>query len=327
MNVPTLDEIRAAATALEGRIVKTPLVRMSDGKMREHLPEGTVVDLKLELFQNAGSFKARGALLSIDALDKQARSNGVTAVSAGNHALAVSWAANREGVDAKVVMPKTADPVRIEGCQKLGTEVVLVDDIHAAFTEMDRIVEEEGRTAIHPFEGRCLTLGTATCGLEIIEALPELDVMIVPIGGGGLISGISLACKLLSPQCQIIGVEPYGADAFYRSMEAGSPQKIPEVKTIADSLGAPLTMPYSYGIASKNIDHVVRIEDDEMLKAMALLFGALKIAPEPACAATTAAMIGPLKEQLKGKNVAAIACGSNISEQKFGDFMQRARKL
>ena len=184
IDAPSLDEIRKSANQLEGRIVKTPIVNITDSKMAAYLPEGADVNIKLELFQHAGSFKARGALLSIDAMDGRARENGVTAVSAGNHALAVSWAANSEGVDAKVVMHKKADPVRVEGCRKLGAEVVLADDIHSAFSDMEAIVENEGRTAIHPFEGKYLTLGTATCGLEIINSVPELDVMIVPIGGG-----------------------------------------------------------------------------------------------------------------------------------------------
>ena len=321
MNGPSLEEIRNAAASLDGRIVKTPIVNITDGKIAEYLPDNSDVSLKLELFQHAGSFKARGALLSLDALDASARERGVTAVSAGNHALAVSWAANREGVDAKVVMHKKADPVRVEGCRKLGAEVVLADDIHSAFGTMDAIVTAEGRTAIHPFEGQHLTLGTATCGLEIIEALPDLDVMVVPIGGGGLISGIGEAIKRVSPECRIIGVEPYGADAFHQSLEQGKPMSIPEVKTIADSLGSPKTMPYSFAVASRNVDKLVRIHDEEMLKGMSLLYDTLKIVAEPACASTLAAVIGPLHDELTGKKVGIIACGSNISMARFSELL------
>ena len=147
---PSLREIEAAAEALAGRIVATPVAALASDRIRAHLPPDSQVAIKLELFQHAGSFKARAALLHVDRLDAEARRRGVIAVSAGNHALAVSWAACRGGVSAKVVMPKTADPVRIAGCEALGGEVVLVDDVQAAFATMERIVEAEGRYAIHP---------------------------------------------------------------------------------------------------------------------------------------------------------------------------------
>lgn len=281
--------------------------------------------MKLELLQNAGSFKARGALLSVDALTEKQRRNGVTAISAGNHALAVAWACQRENVSAKLVMPKHADPIRMEGCEALGAELVLMDDIHAGFVEMDRIVNEEDRTAIHPFEGVQRTLGTATCGLEIMRDCPDLDALVVPIGGGGLISGIAHVAKLLKPDIEVIGVEPFGADTMYQSLQKGEPLRIDKVDTIADSLGSPLTMPYSFGIVQNTVDDIVRISDQEMIDAMALLFDALKISPEPACAASTAALIGPLKERMPNKRVGVIACGSNISGEKFAAYLAAAQ--
>lgn len=324
---PSISGIRRAAEALAGRVIQTPTVPLASGQIRPFLPDDAAVTVKLELFQHAGSFKARGALLSVDALDTDQRERGVTAVSAGNHALAVAWASHRESVSAKLVMPKKADPVRVSGCRALGAEVTLVDDIHAAFAEMDRIVEEEGRTAIHPFEGKYMTLGSATCGLELIAQHPDLDTIVVAVGGGGLIGGLGRACKLLSPECRIIGVEPMGADSLYRSFREGKPVAIPAVDTIADSLGSPTALPYSFGVAQANVDEVVRIHDDEMLKAMAHLYDALKIAAEPACAAAVAALIGPLREQLRGKHVGVVACGSNIGEQQFVDYMTEGRTL
>ncbi len=324
---PALDEIKGAKKSLNGRIVDTPMVALSSDRIRPFLPADAQVSIKLELFQHAGSFKARGALLSMDALDDEARGRGVTALSAGNHALAVAWAAHREGVAAKLVMPDYADPVRIEGCKALGADVVLVDNIASAFTEVDRIAADEGRVQIHPFEGKWLTLGTSTCGLEIITQHPDLDAVIVPVGGGGLISGVARAVKLMSPDCQVIGVEPVGADSLYQSFQQGKPVKIERVDTIADSLGAPMALPYSFGIARANVDDVIRIEDHEMLRAIAILYDTLKIAAEPACAASTAALIGPLRDRLEGKRVAVIACGSNIGEQKFTEMLTKGRAL
>lgn len=324
---PSLHDIEQASAQLTGRIVATPVVALASDRARPHLPEATEVTVKLELFQHAGSFKARGALLNVDALDTATRRRGVTAVSAGNHALAVSWAAGREGVHAKVVMPRSADPVRVAGCRALGAAVVLVDDVHAAFEEVDRIVESEGRFFIHPFESPITALGTATCGLEFARQAKDLDALVIPIGGGGLIAGMARTFKLVAPACRVIGVEPEGADSMYRSFEAGAPQSIPKVQTIADSLGAPKALPYSFGLARAHVDQLVRIRDDDMLRAMTLLYDALKIAVEPAGAAATAALMGPLRQELAGKRVGVIACGANIGETAFANFVAQGRAL
>jgi threonine dehydratase len=322
-----LAEIEAAALSLAGRIVDTPVVALASDRIRGHLPRDSRVTVKLELFQHAGSFKPRAALLHIDRLDAEARRRGVTAVSAGNHALAVAWAASRQGVGAKVVMPRTADPVRVAGCEALGCEVVLVDDVQALFPAMERIVAAEGRYAIHPFEGPVTALGTATCGLELMRQLPDLEAVVVPVGGGGLIAGMSVAIKQIAPSCLVIGVEPEGADSMSRSFAAGAPQAISKVTTIADSLGAPFALPYSFALARAHVDHIVRIRDDDMRMAMALLYDALKIAAEPAAAAATAAIMGPLRERLAGKRIGVIACGSNIGERLFADHVGRGRAL
>lgn len=324
---PSIEEIRRATEALRGRIVSTPTVPLVSDRVQRFLPDGAAITVKLELFQHAGSFKSRSVLLRLDALNPGERLRGVTAVSAGNHALAVAWASKHEGIRAKLLMPKTADPMRIDGCLALDAEVILLDDIHVAFEEMDRVVEEEARIAIHPFEGEHATLGAATCGLELITQHPDLHAVVVPVGGGGLISGVARSCRLISPDCRVIGVEPVGADTLYRSFEAGTPVSIPKLCTIADSLGSPTALPYSYEIARANVDSIVRIEDDEMLLAMVLLYDALKIVAEPACAAATAAVLGPLREELRGKNVGVIACGSNIGEQRFVDFLAKGRSL
>lgn len=324
---PTLDEIERAANALAHRVIKTPVVPMSSDRMSDALPEGASVTMKLELFQQVGSFKARGALLSVDRLSVDQRENGVVAVSAGNHALAASWAAAKDGVSAKVVMPKTADPIRIQGCEALGAEVVLVEDIHSAFREMDRIKSEEGRVGIHPFEGEMMTLGAATCGLEFIRQVPDLDAVLVPVGGGGLLSGIASAIKQVSPNCTVYGVEPVGADVLARSLEAGKPINLDHVNTIADSLGSPVSLPYSFAVAQAYVDKIVRIDDSEMLTSMVLLYDALKLAAEPACAAATAAVCGPLRSRLAGQRVGLVACGSNIAEQRMTDLIVEGRSI
>lgn len=313
----TLDEIRLAAGQLADHIVRTPVHRLQSSEVEHVLGATTETWLKLELFQRTGTFKARGALLNVLALPAEARKQGVTAVSAGNHAAAVAFAAATAGVSAKVVMFASANPLRVELCRSFGAEVVFAETAHAGFELATRLAEQEGRTLIHPFEGRTTALGTATVGLELCEQIPGLDAVIIPVGGGGLCAGIASAVKLLAPRCQIFGVEPEGADSMHRSFAAGEPRSIERVATIADSLGAPYALPISFELCRRNVDGLVRISDAEMRAAMRFLLRNAKLAVEPAGAAATAALLGPLKERLRDRRVGLIVCGSNIDEATY----------
>ncbi len=218
-------------------------------------------------------------------------------------------------------MIASANPLRVALCRSHGAEIVFAPDAHAGFAMVERIAAEEGRTFIHPFEGRTTALGTATLGLELCEQLPGLQAVIVPIGGGGLCAGVASAVKLLAPQCEVIGVEPFGADSMYRSFAAGEPRSIERVATIADSLGAPYALPISFEYCRRNVDELVRVSDDELRSAMRFLLRNAKLAVEPAGAATTAALLGPARERLRGKRVAAIVCGSNIDEATYAKLI------
>jgi threonine dehydratase len=314
---PDLDAIRAARERLGERVRETPVWQWRGDAIERAAGTDTQVILKLELFQYTGTFKARGALLNALALTDDARKRGVTAVSAGNHAIAVAFAARAVGTTAKVVMPKAANPARVALCRNYGAEVVLTDDVYAAFAEVERIQHDEGRSFIHPFEGATTVLGTATVGYELCHQAADLDAVIVPIGGGGLIAGIACAIKQMQPHCMVFGVEPEGADSMRRSFEAGTPQKLERVDTIADSLAAPYALPYSFGVARRSVDAIVTIPDEAMRRSMGLLFADMKLAVEPAGAAATAALCGPLRERLRGKRVGVIVCGSNIDLATF----------
>jgi threonine dehydratase len=314
---PTIDDIRAARERLGERVRETPTWHWRGDAIERAAGAGTQVFLKLELFQSTGTFKARGALLNAMALSADAKQRGVTAVSAGNHAIAVAFAARSVGTTAKVVMPKNANPARVALCRGYGAEVVLTDDVFAAFAEVRRIESEEGRIFIHPFEGELTVLGTATVGYELCNQVENLDAVIVPVGGGGLIAGIACAVKQMQPRCKVYGVEPVGADSMSRSFAAGSPQKLDKVNTIADSLAAPYALPYSFGVARHFVDEIVTIPDEAMQRAMALLFNDMKLAVEPAGAAATAALCGPLRERLDGKRAGLIVCGTNIDLATF----------
>lgn len=312
---PRVDAVRVLHERLQEWLIRTPVLRCRS--LEDHLGEAFEIHAKLEFLQRTGTFKPRGALSVMLGLDAQQKEAGVTAVSAGNHAIATAFAARAIGTSAKVVMMMNANPLRVERCRDFGAEVVLADDVHSAFEVAEEIQNKEGRFFVHPFEGSDVVLGTATVGLEICEQVPDLDVVIVPIGGGGLCAGISSAVKQLKPRCEVIGVEPVGADSMHRSFASGKPESIEKVATIADSLGAPFALPISYQLCKENVDELVLVSDDELKDTMGLLFRELKIAVEPACVASTAALIGPLSGRFAGKKVVTVMCGSNIDWQTF----------
>lgn len=323
MHEPTLADIQDTRERIDSYVVETPVWRWHNRELTEVIGGETEVFLKLELFQHTGTFKPRGALRVMLDLDAAALERGVTAVSAGNHAIAVAYGAQQVGTRAKVVMVSTANPARVAACRAYGGEVVLVDGVHEAFARVKEIETEEGRTFVHPYEGPLTALGTATVGLELCRQVPDLEAVIVPIGGGGLCAGIATAVKLLQPNCQVFGVEPEGASSMYHSLAAGSPQTIDQIRTIADSLSAPRAEPYSFELCRRHLDDLVLINDDAMRRAMALIFQGVKLAVEPAGAAATAALCGPLRDRLRGKRVGVIVCGSNIDVAGFAAQLQR----
>ncbi|MEM6996493.1 MAG: threonine/serine dehydratase [Myxococcota bacterium] len=323
---PTLDALREARTALADDVIVSPMLPLPPGHLQRRLPT-TRIELKLEALQPTGSFKPRAAVLWARSLPAEARRKGLVAVSAGNHAMAVAYAAQRTETTAKVVMPQTADPMRVDGARKLGAEVVLTPDVHAAFAEVERIVQTEGRTFVHPFEGPKVALGVGTIGLEIVEQCPDVDAVVVPIGGGGLCAGIAASVKQLRPNTEIFGVEPDGADSMHRSVAAGTPQAIEAVKTIADSLGAPHAAPYSFALCRDHVDAFVTVSDDDMQRAMAVLMADTCLAVEPAGAAATAAAWGPLAPRLQDKTVVLVVCGGNVALELFAQYVARGQSL
>ncbi|WP_454887296.1 threonine ammonia-lyase [Sphingomonas oryzagri] len=306
-------------------IVQTPVHDWQGGELTALRGEDTPVTLKLELFQRAGSFKARGALSNLLRLDGAARKRGVTAVSAGNHAIATAYAAQVLGVHAKVVMLSSANPARVARARALGAEILIADSGEEGFAEAARLVEAEGRTMIHPFEGRETALGTATIGLEWSNQSAPLDAVLIAIGGGGLCGGLASALKLRWPACRIYGVEPGGADTMKRSVAAGMPvNRDPAQHTIADSLAPPYTLPYAFALCRDHVDAFVTVSDIQIMQAMGVLFREMKLAVEPAGAAAVAALTGPLRDELAGKKVGILICGANIDIDGFADAIRTA---
>jgi len=323
----TRDAIRSTREALGSRIVTTPTLDWECDETIARLGPDTRINLKLELFQRTGTFKARGAMNVVLNLSDEQKARGVTAVSAGNHAIATAYAARTLGLSAKVVMLATANPARVERCRRLGAEVEIAPDGATAFEWVRRIEADEGRSFVHPFEGPLTALGTATIGLEWVEQAAGLDAVICPIGGGGLCAGLSTAIKLFAPDCTVYGVEPEGADNMRRSFEEGEPMPNERIATIADSLAPPYSLPYSFELCRRSVDEIVLISDDQMRAGMNLLFREARLAVEPAAAAATAAAMGPLADRLRGKRVGVLVCGANIDLDGFIAHVDAGRAI
>lgn len=328
--VPTIEAIRANRARLGDLVITTPVRLLSDDALAAAVGASTRVWLKEELFQRTGSFKPRGALSVMLDLDAEALRRGVTGVSAGNHAISLGYSARRLGTTAKVVMPKNANPFRVQVCRELGAEIELVENVHEAFARVREIEANEGRTFVHPFEGPKTALGTASVGMEFIDQVrdtkEELDAVIVAAGGGGLTGGVACAVKQMSPKTAVYVVEPEGADSLSRSFKAGSPQSIEAVRTIADSLGAPRCEPYSFELNRRFADEVVLVSDDQIRDAMRLLFRAAKLVVEPAGAAALAALMYPLRSRLEGRTVGLVVCGANIDPETYAKQITQASR-
>ncbi|KIN74779.1 pyridoxal-phosphate dependent enzyme [Sulfitobacter guttiformis] len=318
----SLGAIRANSADLAGDILRTPCLTLDTGVLARILGGGAAV-LKLECFQHTGTFKARGALSVARSLDAEQRTRGITAASAGNHAIAAAWAARQIGASAKVVIQSNANPFRVALARAEGAEVIMKAPGAETFAEAERLVQMEGRYFIHPFEGPLTSLGTAGVGLELMEDAPGLDAVVVSIGGGGLISGIAAAVKQMNPDCKVYGVEPVGAAGMYQSLQTGSPVRLDGVNTVADSLGAPMAMPLGFALCSAYVDEVLLLEDDTICAGMVAFQQEAKLAVEPAAGAALAAVMGPLRDRLQGKRVGVIVCGANIDAQSYLALMTR----
>ena len=307
--MPTLDDIRLAARELEGRIHRTPLLTSS--ALNERF--GADLVLKAELFQKTGSFKVRGLLTKLLRLTAAERERGVITVSAGNAAGALAWAARDAGVAATVVMATTAVPAKVDAARGYGATVELVEgDLMAQY---ERIKNERELTGVHPFDDEDVITGHASLGLELLEDRPDLGTVLVPVGGGGLISGVATAVKLVKPGSRVIGIEPERADVVSRSLAAGTPQKLPAARSIADGLAAPVCGTRNLPLIQQYVDEVVRVTEESLLAVTRLIMARTKLALEPAAAAPFAALLEG-KVQLDGVCVAVVS-GGNLDVSKL----------
>jgi len=297
----TRDDVERAARVIEGRLHRTPI--LSSRTL------GADTFLKAELLQRTGSFKPRGVLTNLLSLTTEEKERGVIAISAGNHAQAVAWGAAQEGIDALVVMWHGANEAKIAATRGYGGQVDLQASSPAeAFERLDVLLEETGRTLIHPFDSPLTIAGQGTVGLEILEDLPGVETIVVPIGGGGLISGIATA---VAGHARVIGVEPELSTAMFSALEAGD--RVDVVPTsIADGLNAPYAGRLALEIVREHVEEVVLVSEQEIAEGFRFLYERAKLACEPAGAAAVAAV---LAGKAGGGRTVCIVSGGNVGTQ------------
>jgi threonine dehydratase len=309
----TIEEIRAAAERIRPAVALTPLLAVGAGRA-----PARPFHLKCEHFQPMGAFKLRGAYNVLSQLDPPARAAGVITYSSGNHGQAVALSAQLLGMRAVVVMPETAPRVKVEGTRKYGAEVIF-----AGHTSDDRRVRAEAEAATHgyaivpPFDDRQIIAGAGTVGLEVVDALDELTAVFVPVGGGGLLSGIAAAVKGMRPAVKVIGVEPVGSASMGTSRAAGAPVRLPSTASIADGLLTLRPGDLTFAHAQALVDDMVTVTDGEIRAAVRWLHREAGLVVEPSGAAATAAVLasGPAAD-----GVVAIVSGGNIDADEFARY-------
>jgi threonine dehydratase len=318
-----ISNVRAAAEILRGHANRTPVVT---SRGLDALA-GATVHLKVEALQRTGSFKFRGAYHALSQLTEDQRRRGVVTGSSGNHAQAVALAASLWNSTAKVVMPLDAPAAKVAAAREYGAEVITFDRFSEDREAIGRrIAETEGRTQLFSFDHPHIMAGQGTVALELLEEVGELDFLLTPVGGGGLLSGCAAAAKGLSPAIRVVGVEPAAGDDVRRSLRLGERVSIPVPRTIADGLTATTPGVHTFEVIKRHVDDVVTVTDDEIVDAMRYAFERLKLVIEPSGALALAAVLcGRLP--VEGKRVGVVLSGGNTGAERFVSLVgQQARE-
>ncbi len=327
-----LDAILAARQRIAGRVHRTPLLSSATAARFLAAAGGPrIADdrlyLKAEHLQKTGSFKARGMTNRIATLDADQRARGAITMSAGNAGQAYAWAGHEAGVPMTVVMATNANPTKVEACRGYGADVVLEGThVGEAFAALERIRDARGLTFVHPFDDAAVVAGHGSVGLELLEDLPDVDVLVVGVGGGGLISGVAAAIREGRPAVRVYGVEPTEAAAMTLALEAGSPVQI-QPRTVADGLAAPFAGNLTLAMCRRYLEGIVILTDAEILSGVRFAAERMKQVLEPAGAAALAAVLHgriPIKD---GERVAVVASGGNVDIARLGELLAAAAPL
>ena len=304
-----LDDVHRARERIGTRLHRTPL--LSSATLSNQV--GADVHFKAELLQRTGSFKPRGVLNKLSTLTGEEKQRGVISISAGNHAQALAYASGVEGIDALVVMWQTASPMKIAAARGYGATIdTEAPDIPAAFERLEELIESTGRTLVHPYDDLLVMAGQGTVGVEILEDAPEADVVLVPVGGGGLVSGIAAAVKGMRPGARVVAVEPERSPALHESLKAGEPVTV-EAKSIADGLNGPYAGANCVRVCTALGVESVLVTEDALREAFRFMYGRMKLACEVAGAATAAALMSGAVGVEPGQTVAAVVSGGNVA--------------
>jgi threonine dehydratase len=312
-----LNRIREAHVVLAGRVHRTPLF---SARLLGELT-GTHFFIKPECLQKTGSFKVRGVFNRVSHLSAEEKARGLISVSAGNHAQALAWVAAQEQVRCTVVMPEHASATKVTATREYGATVVQHRSGREMFEKMEELQRQHGYTLIHPYDDEEIMAGHGTAGLEIVSDLPEVDAVIVPVGGGGLISGVATAVKQLSPDTKVYGVEPEGAQTVRAALEAGRIVTLENMNTIADGLAAPFTTDRVLEHVRAYVDDMIVVSDADIADALTVLLSRTKLLVEPAGAAAAAAILSGTLRLPTGANVAVLASGGNIDLHRLKELL------
>jgi len=315
--LPTFDDVRSAAQRLNGHAHRTPVLRSATLEQRL----GAQLFFKCENFQRMGAFKFRGAFNALSRLTPEQRRAGVVAYSSGNHAQAVALSAQILGLSATLVMPHDASPAKLAATQGYGATVVGYDSYtEDAMAIARELAAREGRTFIPPFDHADVLCGQGTAALELFEAVGELDVLLVCLGGGGLLSGSALAARALSPRCQVYGVEPEAGNDVQQSFRRGERVRIPTPRTIADGAQTPLVGELTFEIIRRHVDDILTVTDDQLVEAMRFYAERMKMVVEPTgCLSLAAACHAGL--DLQGRRVGIVISGGNVDLPRFAQLL------
>ena len=300
-------DIQAAAARIAGHVRRTPVM----GCPELDTVTGGRISFKCENFQEMGAFKLRGASNAVLSLSGDVLGRGVATHSSGNHGTALALAAKRRGVPACVVMPDNASAYKRRAVQEHGAEIILCEPTQKGReAALEKYVARTGATVVHPYNDPVVMAGQGTAVLELHEDVPDLDVVLTPLGGGGLLSGTAVAIRALRPGVQVIGVEPLGADDAWRSLRAGRIEPVPEPDTVADGLRATIGN-LTFEVIREQVDEVVRVDDPAIIAAMRFVWERMKIVIEPSAAVTVAALLERLVK-VSGRRVGVILTGGNL---------------
>jgi threonine dehydratase len=311
----SLQEILAACDVIAGRVHRTPIL----GSTMLGEQAGVRLFFKPELLQKTGSFKVRGVLNALHHLSPEERQRGVVTLSAGNHAQALAWGARQYGITAVVVMPKDAPKSKVEATTAYGGEVVLTEGSLLETTLA--IQRDRDLTLVHPFDDPRIIAGQGTVGLEIVEDVPNVDVVVVSVGGGGLISGVATAVKAMRPEVKVFGVEPEGSAVMKKSLERGEPIALEDRATIADGLNSPFAGRHTLAHMQALVDDLILVDDDRIVEALRLILARTKLLAEPAAAAALAGLLGGGLDIAKGSTVVCVLSGGNVDLERLKEFL------